>query len=200
MAVRRPDLFPPGVFGSGLFPTLPSSPGVAGEIDLRAELDEFFFGYQSGIRHGWPVVIRHMRRDANGRPIACVCRQDKTREGDPDCSYCEGERYLWDEGWSWTYSTYVGGTDGLTNKIKYMPPGAIRVDFRTFYFRYDTDIKHGDKIVEMRLDEEGGLVVPYVREAIYSPQTIIKHRSDNSRIEYITAHCREEDAIRPDNF
>lgn len=201
MGAKRPTLFPgsyPGSLSSSTTTTITS--GTTGELDLRAELDELFYGYKSGIRHGWPVVLRRMRRDAEGKKISCSCVDSLTREADPDCSYCYGERYLWDEDWAWTYSTFAGGTTGLTNKLKYMPPGAVGSDLRTFYFRYDADIQYGDKIVEMKLDEEGNLVVPYVRESIYFPQTIIRHRSDNSRIEYITAQCREEDAIRTDDY
>ena len=51
----------------------------------------------------------------------------------------------------------------------------------------------------MRLDEEGALITPYTREAIYKPQTIAKMRSDNGRIEYYAVYCREEDALRHDN-
>ena len=50
----------------------------------------------------------------------------------------------------------------------------------------------------MKLDEEGAVVVPYLRESIYEPQTIQKMRSDNGRIEYIALHCREDSAIRSD--
>jgi len=79
-----------------------------------------------------------------------------------------------------------------------MPPGGLRVDWRIFFVRYDTAIRYGDKVVEMKLDDEGEVVVPYVRESIYEPQTIQKFRSDNGRVEYIAIHCREDSAIRSD--
>ncbi len=171
-----------------------------GEVDLRAELDDLFFGYSNGIRHGYLVLIRRMRRDSNGVAEACTCLGELTREADPDCSYCLGEGYLFDESWLWTYSMYGASDTGLVSKITYMPPGAVRVDYKIFFFRYDSDIQYGDKIVEVKLDEDGNLVVPYVRVAIYKPQTINKYRSDNSRIEYIAAYCREDDALRLDNL
>jgi hypothetical protein len=176
----------------------PSTPTSA-EIDLRAELDELFFGYKSGIRHGYPCLIRHLRRDANNKPIACTCLNSLTREADPDCSYCYGEGYLFDEEWHWTYSTYGGADGGLINRNTWMPPGAVRVDFKVFYFRYDTSIFYGDKVVEVKMDEEGNILQPVVRSIIYSPQTINKLRADNSRIEFITVYCREESALRLDD-
>ena len=167
-----------------------------GEVDLRVELDELFFGFSSGIRHGYNILIRSTRRDADGNKIPCTCKSELTNEPDFDCSYCFGEGFLSNENWVWTYSTYVGSDGGLTNRIKFMPPGSLSVEFKIFFFRYDTDIKRGDKIVEVKLDEEGSLVLPLVRETIYKPETVNKLRSDNSRIEYIAVYCKEEDAIR----
>jgi hypothetical protein len=186
------------LFGGGVSST--GSGAVSGEIDLRAELDELFFGYQSGKRHGYPVIIRSMRRDANNRRVECTCKDAITREPDFDCSYCFGEGFLCDEIWTWTYSMYSGSEGGLTRRIKYQPPGAIRVDYKVFFFRYDTPIKYGDKIVEAKLDEEGNQVIPLTRESIYEPQTLNKLRADNSRVEYITVYCKENDAIRMDNI
>ena len=168
-----------------------------GEVDLREELDGLFFS-PNGIRHGRLVVLRTMRRDATGKKIDCTCLDPLTKEASMGCAYCYGEGYLFDEGWIWCHSMHAAGNAGLVSKRRYVQPGAVRVDYKVFYFRYDTVIKYGDKIIDMKLDEEGDVVVPYVRETIYSPQTINTYRSDNGRIEYIAAACREEDAIRLD--
>lgn len=199
MTLSRPSLFTSGrPVRSSLFDTSSSQTSV--EVDLRAQLDELFFGYSSGVRHGYPVVIRRMRRDAHQKPIPCTCFGEFTREPDPDCSFCAGEGYLNDAEWFWTFSMYDGSKSGMASKIKYIAPGAIRVDEMIFFFRYDNPIRYGDKIVQVKLDEEGQVIVPNLIEAIYKPATINKHRSDNGRIEYFTVHCREEDAIRPDEF
>lgn len=201
MAIRR--LFNVGA-GRDLFQQAYAQSGGSAplhggnEIDLRVELDEFFFGYSSGVRHGSFVLVRRMHRDSTGRPVPCTCRTELTREPDPDCSYCLGEGYNWSEDWLWSYSTYGGGDGGLINRTINLPPGQVRVDFKVFYFRYDADIRYGDKIVEVRLDEEGNITLPFTRETIYSPQTIDRKRSDNSRIEYYTVFCRESDALRLD--
>jgi hypothetical protein len=125
--------------------------------------------------------------------------EQTTREPDPDCSYCGGEGYLWDEEWLKAHSMYGGSDSGLLRRETYMAPGAIRVDYKIFFVRYDSDIKYGDKIVEIRLDVEGNIELPYIREAIYKPQTVNAYRSDHGRIEYFAIYCREEDAIRSDN-
>jgi len=170
------------------------------EIDLREEMDCILYGEDGSPAHGNLVLIRNMRRDADGRPTVCECMSGQvTREADPDCSYCSGEGYLWDENWSWAFWMYAGADSGFVKRYQRMPPGEIRVDYKIFFFRYDTTILYGDKIVEVVLDEDGNVELPYVREAIYKPQTLAKRRADNGRIEYIEAYCREDDAIRSDN-
>ncbi len=171
---------------------------AANELDLRAWFDEILFGYESGVRHGQPILIRHLNRDGNGKPVDCTCKDTITREPDPDCSYCLGEGYTWHEEWYWSYINFVGSDGGLANKIKYLPPGNIRVDYKTFYLRYDTPILYGDKPIEVRLDTEGNIIQPLSRKSIYTPQTINEHRSDNGRIEFISVSCREGDALRVD--
>ena len=197
---RRPDLYRTRSTSS-LFDVDSNGASVtvaSGELDLRKEFDEILFGFESGIRHGHLVVVRNMRRDAEGNPVHCTCRDDFTREADPDCVYCLGEGYLWDENWAWTYSMYSGSNGGMAGRVKYMPPGSMRVDTKIFFLRFDTAISYRDKIIEIKLDEEGNVVVPYKRETLYRPGTIQKYRSDNGRLEYIAVHCREEDAIRTD--
>ena len=88
------------------------------------------------------------------------------------------------------------GGDSFHSRFRRIAPGEIRTDYKTFYFRYDTNITYKDKIIEMSLDLEGELVIPYRREVIYRPETIQKYGSDNGRVEYIAVHCREESSIR----
>jgi len=180
--------------------TTGSARSINGEIDLREEFDILIYGPNKDgkNRHGFPVVLRRMRRDTNGYPELCTCAEASTgSHADEDCSYCFGDGYLSDEAYIMTFSGFTGPDGGLSRKYLRMFPGNIRVDYKVFYFRYDSKIKYDDRIVEVRLDEEGQLEVPYIREAIYKPQTINNYRSDHGRIEYIAVYCREEDAVRP---
>lgn len=172
---------------------------ATGEVDLRLEFDKLVFGDpESGSPpHGHWILVRHARRDDENIPLPCPCTGAHVyTDPDPTCVYCDGEGYLWDEKWYWAYSQQTGD---MSNSLKYLPFGAVKVDYRTFYLRFDTPILHGDKIVEVRLDTEGKPLVPYVRRAIYTPATIQEYRADFGRIEYIAAHCREQDAVRPEN-
>jgi hypothetical protein len=187
---RRPSVFP------SINDVFPSS----GEIDLRKEFDQIVYGDATSVPHGKLMVLRNLRRDSDNKPVACSCRQTLSRSTDPDCSYCAGEGYLWDEQWCLGFSMYTGADEGLSSRIRQIWPGQIRVDYKVFFLRYDTEIEYGDKIVEIKLDLEGNPILPYKREAIYSIQTLIKYRSDRGRVEYIGVYCREEDAIRPDVF
>ena len=169
------------------------------EVDLRAEFDTLIYGDANHIPHGHLVVIRNMRRDSDGYPTKCVCFEaNNTTEADPDCSYCLGEGYLWDEEWAIAYSMHLDSGSQAAKKYVHMIPGLERTDYTVFFIRYDNSIRYEDKIVQMRLDEEGQPVLPYVRDAIYKPHTIKRMRSDYGRIEFIAVFCREEDAWRSD--
>jgi len=193
MGFKR-DLYPKG----GKTTSVRDSYGQS-EIDLRKEFDELIFGGGGSIPHGRLFLIRKVRRDSDTNdPIKCVCVDDNTREADFSCPYCLGEGYYWDETWITGYVSFVGADGGLANRARFLTPGVIRADTKVFYFRYDTVVTYYDKIVEVRLDVEGEAVVPYVREAIYKPQTINLYRSDRGRAEYLTVYCQENDAIRQD--
>ena len=168
------------------------------EIDLRVEFDEIVFGGPTSIPHGKQAFLRKARHAANYKVIDCVCKGALNREADLDCPYCLGEGNYWDEELITVYSRFVGADGGLSMREKNLFPGQIRVDTKIFYFRYDTTISYKDKIIEVELDTEGNLVVPYFRESIYKPETINPYRSDYGRVEYIAVHCRENDAIRLD--
>lgn len=191
----RPNLYSGGINTSAL----KSKSGR--EIDLRKQMDCFLFGGDGWNPHASLHIIRRMRRDDQLEPIECTCmRAKQTIEPDPKCTHCLGEGYLFDEEWVYGYSQPGGADSGLVARQVWMPPGGIRVDYRIFYFRYNANIRYGDKIVVATLDEEGRPVVPLSREVIYKPQTIAQMRSDNGRIEYFTVYCREEDAVRQDVY
>jgi len=168
------------------------------EIDLRREFDDLIFGGPTSIPHGRKLILRKMRRDASENLIPCTCVSDLTGEPDTErsCPFCLGEGKYWDETFITGYTSYIGADGGLTTRVRDLFPGSVRVDSKIFYFRFDTVITYDDKIVEPVLDSEGLLVVPYRREAVHKPQTIVRYRSDRGRTEYIAIYCRENDAIR----
>lgn len=178
-----------------------AKPQKKNEILLREELDVILYGDAENIPHGQLLLVRHMRRDGAGQPIYCTCMEDQiVREPSPRCSYCAGEGYLWDEQWHIGYSMLGGAESGLLGRRMSMPSGVIRTDYKIFFLRYNCGIRYGDKVVEVQLDLEGAPYLPVIRRAIHAPQTVAEYRSDNGRLEFFGVFCREEDAIRPDEF
>tara|TARA_Y100001970_G_scaffold282741_1_gene396206 strand:+ start:208 stop:789 length:582 start_codon:yes stop_codon:yes gene_type:complete len=170
------------------------------EINLREEFDEFVFGDGNSMPHGRKILLRRMRRDDKNNLVKCPCTDSVTQEPgtEESCPYCHGEGFFWDETWATGYAVYVGADGGQARRIRGLPAGTVRADYRIFYLRYDTEISYRDKIVDIKLDVEGAPVVPYARESIYKPSTIVRYRSDYGRIEYIAVYCYESDAIRVD--
>jgi len=167
------------------------------ELDLRSEFETLIYGGSGEIPHKKKVLIRRFRLE-EGKKIPCVCLESITREGALECKFCSGEGYYWDEEFSYCYSTFLGADSGQGNRKRNLSPGILRTDYKIFYFRYDKSIRYTDKIVELKLDIEGDPVVPYIRQAIYNPQTIVENRSDYGKLEYYSIYCREQDAIRID--
>ena len=170
------------------------------EIDLRKEFDNIVFGIGGCKPHNHLILIRNARKDANDNLIKCACVSNLSDEPDPEnkCKYCLGEKYIWDERFARCYSAMVGADGGKGNRNKRIYPGEIRTDYKIFYLRYNEKISYRDKIIELSLDIEGNVLVPYKRETIYRPETIQKYRADNGRIEYIAVYCREDSSIRED--
>lgn len=170
------------------------------EIDLRKEFDILIYGNQNSIPHGHWAILRKMRRNEDNSLVACVCHKAaSTHEADPDCSYCLGEGYLWDESWQKIYKMTIGPDGGQAKKYVHMPNGFERTEYLVFYLRYDCGIQYEDKIIEVFLDAEGRPFSPLKRKNIFRLETIVEYRSDNGRIEYIGAFCREFDAWRADS-
>ncbi len=180
-----------------MIPASRRSKKIKREIDLREEFDEIVLGKNGRIPHRHRVLLRSARKN-NGKIIKCKCVSNLTGEADQEneCRFCLGEGLVWDEKFIYCYSTLVGADGGKGNRTKRIIPGEIRTDYKLFYIRYDEKISYNDKIIELSLDLEGNMVIPYKRETIYRPETIQPYRADNGRLEYYAVYCREENSIR----
>ena len=160
--------------------------GSGREVDLRQEFYEFLFGSPTEVPKGRPGILRRMREDDDGELVVCPCVDEKTGEPDRDtiCPYCWGEGYLWDEEWVTFYKMIVSSHEGLVRKNQPYKPGMSNIPFVFFYLEYDVVPGSFDKIVEVSLDTEGVISLPYTREAIYPIATAEAFRSDNGRVEY----------------
>jgi hypothetical protein len=168
------------------------------EIDLRKNFNKLLFGDANSISHNHLVLVRKRKKDSQNKDIKCNCYNSLTKEANTEnnCDFCLGEGYIWKETFYRCYSTLIGADGGKANRTRRIEPGSIRTDYKIFYFKFDTIISYKDKIIELRLDNEGKLEVPYQRLTIYRPETIQEYRSDYGRIEYIAVYAREESSIR----
>lgn len=174
----------------GLF----TSSSSGGEVDLRQEMDATLYGSVYEIAKGRPVVLRRMRLTPAGQLIPCACTDPLTGEPDRDtkCAYCFGERFLWDEVWITAYKMEVSSQEGFARKPQPNEPGVSITPLVFFYMDYTVQPSKYDKIVEMKLDIEGNIVVPITREAIFQIATAEDFRSDNGRVEYWRCAVNEE--------
>lgn len=170
----------------------------AKEVDLRKSFDNLVFGSNGDIAHNHLVLVRKRKLDDAGNYIQCNCVNKLSREsnGEKNCQFCLGEGFLWVETFYRCYSSMVGADGGKTNRTRRISAGSIRTDYKIFYFKFDTKISYKDKIIELRLDNEGNVSVPYQRINIFVPETIQEYRSDYGRLEYITIYAREQSSVR----
>lgn len=168
------------------------------EIDLRQELTRMFHGGPFEIPKGHPMILRRMRRDANGSLILAPSVDSLTNEPDLDTydPFSQGERYLWDE--EFVIGRRVVGKStsaGLANKTKFLDAGELNIWTVIFYLEEHHNPTYYDRIIEIALDNDGKAIKPYRRRRIYRPQTVIDFRSDNGRVEFWGLFCSEKDAV-----
>jgi hypothetical protein len=147
------------------------------EIDLREEMHKLLYGAPDEIAKGRIGLIRVVRRDVDGNPIKCLCRDSITDEPDEDfyCRTCLGMGFLWDE----RKIVYYKDDDTLSKK-----------DEVYFYMEYFENPRSSDWIIELKRDEEGRPIAPLTRELYYKNMKVDAFRSDTGRIEYW--RCRAE--------
>lgn len=180
------DLYPRGYSGNIITSDLWLGISASSEIDLREEMYSLLYGSGSEIAKGRKGILRRMRRDHNNNLILCDCVDPVTHEPDKDhfCPKCWGEGYLWDEEWITYYKVLVASSEGLVRKDKFKDAGIANLPDAFFYLEYNVNPSRFDKIIEMKRDLEGELLVPYERESIWDAGTSEDFRSDNGRVEY----------------
>ena len=173
----------------------------AGEIDLRDELSNMFFGSQQEIPKAHNAILRRMRRDSNDQLVPCECRDSIIKEGDIDhkCPFCLGEHFLWDEEWVSTRRVFLRPSDTqFVGRDQYLDPGLANVQAVVYFFEYSVEPTRFDRVVEMKLNTDGTLYTPYKRLRIYKPENVIAHLSNNGRTEYYSVYCQQKDSIAAD--
>jgi len=171
------------------------SPGRT-EPDMRQELSSTFDGIFPEIAKAQKVALRIMRRGDNGKLIKCTCVDQLTGEPDKDkfCPICFGEGFIWDEVLADTYKVVIKSSVGLSSRQDLFSAGLTNIPLVSFFFKYDIPIniikdEAPDKVIELVLDREGGIVRPYARQRVYRIGTAIDFRSDHGKLEYWKLDC-----------
>lgn len=156
------------------------------EIDLRQEMENLLDGSNPEISKKQIAIFRKMRRDSNGDLIPCACVDDVTHEADKSafCFACWGSGFYWDEIFIDVFRMVL--LSDSRNALREVPlkPVTMSIPVYKFYVRYSEDVTDDDYIAELVLDEEGAIVKPYKRKALYRIISAIDKRSDNGRIEF----------------
>jgi hypothetical protein len=148
------------------------------ELDLRVELERTFNGAIDEIAKARTGLLRRMRRDLNGEPIRCACRDLQTDEPSKDyyCRYCLGMGFLWDE----------------RKMLYYKNEDTFNKDTFMFYLQYEKDIDSKDYLIELIIDKEGNPVIPVKRYKVYNILEVHPYKSDNGRLEFWKIEAQEE--------
>ncbi len=167
-------------------------------IDLRQEFIDLIFGSFQDEAIGMKLLLRRLRRD----PVTlartkCSCVDPISLEPDRDtvCQFCLGEGYYWDEEWAYGYKVVTGSSTSLSRRIAYMQPGEILTETYRFFFDHSLNILPGDSIVELVLDSEGQIALPYRRLSKWKPTAIEEKRLVNGRIEFYIVTCQKDNSI-----
>jgi hypothetical protein len=156
---------------TGLYPT--SSGGK--ELDLRNEFYRTLYGAVDEEAKGRQGLLRKMRRNSDGDPIRCVCRDIVTDEPDKDyyCRYCLGMGYYWDE----------------IKIIYYRNEKATNNDF---FLEYNVAVTLIDYIITVNLDIDGNPTAPVTRDKVFKIVKVDSFQADNGRIEFWRVRAEEE--------
>lgn len=164
------------------------------EIDLRQELIDMFDGLYPEISKAQTFLLRKMRRTTTDQLIPCYCVNSLTHEPDKDnfCPYCHGDGFLWDEIEVEGYkrNLVTGQTGSLSEAM--IGPGTVNIQLYQFFLRYSDDLTMQDKLVELKLDTEGELVIPYKRKELWKIGNLVDLRADNGRLEFWSIVCFAE--------
>jgi hypothetical protein len=169
-----------------------TSDGFRKEIDLRQEMEDTLSGTSTEIAKAYKVLVRRFRLDSGDRKIECVCNQNGEGSKDPQCNFCLGEGYYWDEEFEDSFKMEIGSESAKARRLLFAPQGILYPQLTRFFFRYNADVIQLDKIIEMEKDTEGDLIVPHRRGTEWRIHEVEEKRSDTGRLEFIVAYCSKE--------
>ena len=167
---------------SNLYPTSTSGK----ELDLRQEIYRLLHGAIDEEAKGRYGLLRKMRRDGNGNPVRCACRNPITDEADKDhyCRSCLGMGYYWDELKILYYRDETSFRKRSGTNKEYVGDH--------FFVEYSNIVTDDDYIITVKLDVNGVPESPVTRNLFFKIIGATSFRSDNGRIEFWRIRAVEE--------
>lgn len=168
------------------------------DVSIRAEISGTLFSSRGEFPRGKPLIFRRMKRDQYQNPVLCPqCRMKGTLSHARAhvCDKCWGMGYLWKEEWVVAYSwPGQGASPALAKEKKYEEQGVVDSDFNVFYLEYQVKPTLMDKLIEVRLDDEGAPLSPTkpIRVRSFDIRNIDEYRLDSGRLEYWRLTCDQE--------
>lgn len=164
-------------------------------VDLRDHLNTFLYGGLGEPPKGRPVIFRKMT------DTPCVCFNTKTDSGNPHCRYCQGEGYQFHEEKvdrvyiARSFGSVLGSATQISQQSTlsgygYTDPhkAVAYAEWSVYknYARYErAENKVPDKLYELEVDGNGGLVHPMNRVAKWKVSAVIPHHGDLGRVEFL---------------
>jgi hypothetical protein len=170
-------------------------------IDLREEMHAVLYGRSDVVPQGRKVALREVTN------TTCSCWDGLNGGPIQDCPYCKGVGYQFRErlltvfiarGVAPVYKPgYLGTGDFPLNPYGYDDPNRATgfADYKAFpnYERYTIQThKSMDRILELKVKEEGGLSYPLTYTAEWKLVNLIPFFGDNGRIEYFELGLAKE--------
>ena len=143
-----------------------------GSIDLRVEMASMLE------KHGHYVYLRR----STGRH--CACFNEATQEANPDCSFCTGEGWQYEDVKVLARKSFQ--TDPMTSAFlnNLTPLGRSAVGDVIFWIKWDEKPNRMDKIVEVTLDADGEPVIAHRIEMIWEINFVHDYRDKWGRVEF----------------
>ena len=143
-----------------------------GGIDLRVAIGDLLE------KHGHYVYLRR----STGR--RCDCWDPAAREAKPDCSFCTGEGWAYEDVKVLARKMFL--TDPMTAAFlnKMTPLGRVSVSDQVMWVKYDKKPTRQDKLIEVSLDSQGEPEKPFRIEIMWEIDWTQDYRDKWGRVEF----------------
>jgi hypothetical protein len=165
------------------------------EPNMRQELINTLDGQFPEIAKGAYGILRRVSRESDGSPIQCECVDPVSKEFDKTkfCPICFSTGFLFEEEYIKYYHTLAETSFASNRRQHILPPGISDATFDVFYVQYDKNITQEDRIIEILLDNAGGIVYPVTYLMSYRIDKAWSYRSDNAKLEYWKIFTHQEE-------